>query len=254
MFDSLRSKKPDVGKIGIISYCDHLRTYAHVNHQYYANQNGYTYIYDAAPTLQEPFKNKIEKILKFLDLFDWVFWIDDDAFFLQYNQPLEKFVQKKSQHDLIFCKSPINTADGNKWTYLSSGNFFMKNTPKVREFLQAILDGSREIAKENWDEKTMGMYGHGEQEIMVYLLTHDERFNDPSFHTRYPYTAFNTRPFHFRKKSSEHFLVHFTNVGKHQQALDFAKKFSLSPALIPQKGFDAFHGVGIPGRDIGVAD
>lgn len=243
-----RGRGEGVGRVGIVSYCDHLRTYAHVNHQYYAERHGYTYIYDIAPTHHTPYKNKAEKLLKFLDLFDWVFWIDDDAFFLQYDVPLEPFIEDKPGYDLIYCESPVNTVtkeDGERWTYLSSGNFFMKNTPKVREFLQAVIDGSRDVAKENWDEETMGFYGHGEQEIMVYLLTKDERFNGPQFHTRYTYEAFNTRPFHFKKTPDEHFLVHFTNHDKHQQALEFAARFSLSPALIPQADFDTFQGVGV---------
>lgn len=240
-----------MSKIGIVSYCDHLRTYAHLNHQYYANQHAYYYIYDIAPTLHTPYKNKIEKLLKLLDLFDWVFWIDDDAFFLQYNTPLEKFIKKREEYDLIFCKSPINQG---KWTYLSSGNFFLKNTPKVRSFLEAVLEGSRDTAAETWNEKKMGFFGHGEQEIMIYLLTHDERFNDKRFHTRYSYKAFNTRPFHFNKKISEHFLVHFTDINKHQQVLDFAQKFELSDALIPKSEFNKFHGIGKPGTFTGVAD
>lgn len=237
--------------IGIVSYCDHLRTYAHVNHQFYAEQHGYHYIFDIAPTHYAPFKNKIEKLLKLLDLFDWVFWIDDDAFFLQYDRPLSDFIKKHHNYDLIFCKSPIN--QGN-WTYLSSGNFFLKNTAHVREFLHACLETEIETAKSAWHEETTGLFTNGDQDVMVHLLHHDSRFNTDTFHTRLPYKAFNSRPFHFKKRPSEHFLVHFTGNNKHQQALDFAQKFSLSPALIPKADFDTYYGIGEPGTTTGFAD
>lgn len=238
-------------KIGIISYCDHLRTFAHVNHKYYASKHNYHYIFDISPTLNSPFKNKIEKILELLDLFEWVFWIDDDAFFLQYDKPLDQFIKGKEQYDLIFCKSPIN--EGN-WTYLSSGNFFLKNTPKVKEFLTACLDTNLEQAKEAWDEEKFGLFTNGDQDVMVYLLQFDPRFNSELFHARYEYDKFNTREFHFKNKSNEHFLVHFTGTEKQQQTLDFAKKFSLSAALIPAHAFNAYQGKGNPATEKGFAD
>lgn len=227
-------------RLGIISYCDHIRTYAHVNHQFYANYHGYTYINDIAPTHHSPFKNKIEKILKYMDLFDYVFWIDDDAFFLQYDKPLLDFVAKNKKYDLIFCKSPINQG---KWTYLSSGNFFMKSNKKTRDFLESCLQTDLETIRPQWNEDEDGMFTNGDQDIMVHLLKRDNRFNAPNFHTCLNYIKFNTRAFHFEESSAEHFLVHFTGEHKGQQSLDFAKKYALSKGLIPQKDYDSFKGI-----------
>ena len=227
-------------RIGIISYCDKVRTYANVNHQYYASKHGYTYIYDIAPTTHGVFKNKVEKILKYLDLFDWVFWIDDDAFFMQYNKPLSEFIGRHSRHDLIFCKSPLNEG---KWTYLSSGNFFIKNNKKTKEFLRSILDTDLEVAAKSWDEDKYGLYTRGDQDIMVHLLHNDSRFNGNKFHTTLEYDQFNSRPFHFKNKADDQFLVHFTGEEKNRQALDFAKNFQLSPALIPVSDFEGRQGI-----------
>ena len=231
-------------KLGIISYCDHFRTFAHINHQYYADKHGYHYIFDAAPTHRGPYHNKIEKLLKFLDLFEWVFWIDDDGFFTQYDQPLEKFLKGHEDKDLVFCKSPENVDDkGNPiWTYLSSGNFFMKNTPRVREFLEACLAMTPEEIRDQWDSKKFGHFTNGDQDIMVHLLHNDERFMHENFHVCLPYEKFNTRPFHFKKKSNEHFLVHFTGNDKHGQAVTFGERLGLSHALIPQEAYEQYKG------------
>lgn len=238
-------------RLGIVSYCDHLRTYAHVNHQYYAEKHGYTYINDISPTHHTPFKNKIEKLLKLMDLFDYVFWIDDDAFFLQYDKPLTDFITRNKKYSLIYCKSPVNEG---KWTYLSSGNFFMKSNRKTREFLERCLTAELDDIRPDWNETEEGLFTNGDQDIMVHLLKRDSAFSSPRFHICLPYENFNTRPFHFKKKSNEHFLVHFTGNNKQQQALEFAKKFKLSPALIPQEAFDAYHGKGHPGQTTGFAD
>lgn len=227
--------------IGIISYCNFVRTYASVNHQFYADAHDYTYIYDISPTKNDVFKNKIEKILKLLDLFDWVFWIDDDAFFLDYSKRLEPFIDNApSKAELIYCTSPVN--EGKK-TYLSSGNFFLKNTKRVKQFLQACLDADLEDTKSRWDEQELGHFTNGDQDIMVDLLMNDGRFNSRTFHAILPFEYFNTRPFHFEKSYNEHFLVHFTGNNKQDQVIDFAKKFNLSPALIPAESFDSYYGI-----------
>lgn len=235
-------------KIGIISYCDKIRTYASVNHQYYADRHGYTYIYDIAPTHQEVFKNKVEKLLKLIDLFDYVFWIDDDAFFTNFSQPLEPFIKKGKNADLIYCASPINNGI---WTYISSGNFFLKNNRKTKAFLQAILDTPLEEVERNWDKERYGHYTIGDQDIMTHLLFTDKRFSGRNFHTVLPFEEFNTRPFHFKKSLNEHFLVHFTGKEKYQQSLDFAKRFEMSPAIIPTKEYQFYKGIYWPANEQG---
>lgn len=227
--------------IGIVSYCNFVRTYASVNHQFYSENHGYTYIYDISPTRNDVFKNKIEKILKLIDLFDWVFWIDDDAFFTKYSTPLTPFIDNSPpKAELIFCTSPVN--EGKK-TYLSSGNFFLKSTKHVKEFLQACLDADLENTRYRWDDEKFGHFTNGDQDIMVDLLMNDARFNSRSFHAILPFGYFNTRPFHFEKNYDEHFLVHFTGNNKQDQVIAFANKFNLSPALIPKESFDKYFGI-----------
>lgn len=229
-------------RIGIISYCDNIRTLAHVNHQYYADKNNYTYIYDIAPTTNGVFKNKVEKILKYLDLFDYIFWIDDDAFFTQYKARLEPLIDlAKPGTPLVFCSSPVNPDGG--WTYLSSGNFFIKNSPETVEWLRTVLKTDLKSVEKKWDTERNGLFTKGDQDIMTHLLQNDKRFNNESFHTVLDYTHFNTRPYHVKKKPSEFFLVHFTGTEKYQQSLDFAKKYKLSDALIPVKEYKKYKGI-----------
>lgn len=229
--------------IGIISYCDKIRTYASVNHQYYADIHGYTYIYDISPTKNSVFKNKIEKILKLLPLFDYIFWIDDDAFFTKYDVSLESLIEDSKKYDLVFCKSPMNEG---KWTYLSSGNFFIKNTKKSIQFLKDIINTPLEESRENWRQDVFGMFTNGDQDIITYLLFNDPSYSKPSFHTILPYETFNTRPFHFKESPSEHFLVHFTGTDKFSQSLMFAQKYNLSPAITPLNTYDDYKGIFSP--------
>lgn len=214
-------------KIGIISYCDHVRTYAHFNHQAYADQHGYTYIFDIAPTKHATYFAKIDKIAKFLEFFDWVFWVDDDAFFTDFNQKLEDVISQYPQPDFIFCKSPINKEN---WTHISSGNFFIKNSPIAHKFLAELHNVDIERVEKWWDPKRFGVFTRGDQDAIVYLL-HMQR-PVPEY-TILDFNRFNNRPFHYKDDLGEHFIVHFTGGNKRGQVQEFAKRFDVQEDLIP---------------------
>lgn len=232
-------------KLGIVSYCDKLRTYAHCNHQVYAERNGYTYIFDIAPTKRTQHATeldyfaKISKLLKFLDLFDRIFWIDDDAFFTDFSRKLEPIIALHPDADLIFCKSPINEEGG--WTFISSGNFFLRNTPATRSFLEALLTVDMEKVKSWWESSKYGIFTNGDQDAMVYLLEGPRKL--PLKYVRLEYEHFNTRPSHFTDRLDEHLLVHFTGGAKRQQAQVFGRRFGLDEDIIPYDIRAAFLGV-----------
>lgn len=228
-------------KVGIISYCDKVRTYASVNHQYYANRHNYTYIYDIAPTKERVFKNKIEKILKYLDLFDWILWIDDDAFFINTDKKITDFINANRKCNFVFCNSPV--VNGN-WTYLNSGVFFVKNTQQSKDFLRAALSLDLDAVKQSWDGSRYGLFTNGDQDIITHLLHNDRRFNRARFHTVLDYTNFNSRPNHFTTDSSsdQHFIAHFAG-HKKEDVFMLASDLNLSPALIRHDSFAEFNGV-----------
>lgn len=209
-------------KILVLSYCDSIRTKCIINHASYCDAQGYEYIYDIAPTSQTGFFSKIEKILKFLPYFDYVFWIDDDAFFMQFDKKLEDFIN--TDKDFIFCASPVN--DG-RWTYLSSGNFFIKNTASSTKLLQQVLNTSLEKVETWWDVEKFGDFTRGDQDVIVYCLQHSR---DASYKIL-EYSAFNSRPYHFINRCDEHFLVHFTGHKKQLMATQFAKRFQIEDHL-----------------------
>ncbi|GHG56161.1 hypothetical protein GCM10011331_23380 [Flavimobilis marinus] len=233
--------------IGIISYCDHLRTRAHINHQAYASRHGYTYIFDVAPTVERKFGAKLEKIQKLTPLFDWTFWIDDDAFFMQHDRALREFLPKDPRTALVFCESPINKG---KKTWISSGNFLIRRTARTSRFLRDVARTPMDVVEAWWDVDRLGYFTRGDQDAMVYQLLTNPVYRRPGFVRRLPYTAFNTRPFHFQSKPDEHFLVHFTGDDKGTQAAAFAGRFGLSEALVPWSVEDRYQMRYVPARRI----
>lgn len=231
-------------RVGIISYCDRLRTNAHVNHEVYARVHGYTYIFDIAPVSEPPqhkkFFLKIEKIRKFLPLFDWVFWIDDDAFFMGRKTKLTSFIERFPDSTLIFCASP-RVSDN--WTWMSSGSMFIKNSPLGRQLIDAVMETDLQEVKSWWDADRFGMWTGGDQDAIVYQLMTNPLFQQEGFYARLEPREFNSRPWHFVNGAFENFLLHFTGNDKGRQALEFARKWDLSDALTYHKEVKRLRGL-----------
>lgn len=219
-----------MSRLLIISYCDRIRTNAHVNHARYAKEHGHEYIFDISPTEHTHFTAKIEKIKKLLQYSEWLFWIDDDAYFVDFNKDIAEYIDDNKE--LIFCASP---KDSGVFTWLSSGNFFLKNTPAVHALLDACLTTDLNTVKEWWNPETFGKFTNGDQDAIVYQMHHHQEWKSMTDKwSILPFQEFNSRPRHFLKAPDEHFLVHFVGNKKHLQVMDFAKQMNLAEDLSPQ--------------------
>lgn len=235
MADALKQRKLP---ILILSGADRLRFPTMLNHKVYADTHGYRYRFDLTPSrgVNRPYFHKIAKIADALADADWIFWIDDDAAFTQLDVRLESIVPEmlNPELDVIFCKSPVNPEGG--WTYLSSGNFLIRNSPGARQLIANVGEELLPEIEKWWDGERFGMFTGGDQDILVYLIVTDPRFQKTT--GRLEYQRFNTRPYHFSDRLTEHFLVHFTNQpdrSKEDQMVEFANKFSLTPFMVPRQ-------------------
>ena len=121
----------------IVSGSSRVRTAAPLNHALYAAAIGVPYFFDVAPTrVDRIYFHKLEVIRAYLPLAEWLFWIDDDAFFTDFRVDLRQFLADVGERDLVFCKSPVNPRGG--WTWMSSGQFFIRNTPQTLDLLDAV--------------------------------------------------------------------------------------------------------------------
>lgn len=211
------------GRIGILSgYYPGLRFNSPVNHRLYASRHGYRYIFDSTPRFDKrTYMRKLEAVLEYIELFDWLFWIDDDAYFTDSSIPLERFIDLAPHADLIVCKSP-STKD--IFTRISSGQFLIRNTPLARRFIQeALATDLSEVQK--WWKSHLGMFTKGDQDAMVYLLESQPDFAAP-FCSILDHNNFNNRGFEYKKQLSEHFLVHFTGKQKIRDKAFFCQRMA----------------------------
>ena len=222
---------PGRPRIGIISgYYPGLRFNSQVNHKAYADLHGYWYIFNSSPE-RDPrsYFRKIETLIRYLDLFDWVFWIDDDAYFTRFDTPLDAFIAEAGPSDLVICRSPSTKK---LFTKFSAGQFLLRNTPRAHAFLRALLEVDLSRVRAFWRED-LGYYSEGDQDAMVYLSETDPRFSG-DFIRILDHQAFNNRDFEFQARLDEHFLVHFTGQAKVASKAAFCQRLGVNPYLVPE--------------------
>ena len=118
------------------AYDDNIKAYAEYSrllNAMYAREKGYTYIsfeYDLVPVFISVYYNKIiavDSVLKDQRNFDWVLYIDSDAAVSNFNHKIEDIVARHNGKEIIIAQ------DSNG---VNNGVFLIKNTDKMKEFLQ----------------------------------------------------------------------------------------------------------------------
>jgi hypothetical protein len=226
----------------IVSGSSRVRTAASLNHALYAAHHDIPYFFDAGPSkVDSIYFHKLHVIRRYLPLAEWLFWIDDDAFFTDFEVDLRRFLADAGERELVFCKSPVNPRGG--WTWMSSGQFFIRNTPDMAALLDAVLGTDLAAVKAWWDPDTYGLFTNGDQDAFVYGL----QGPDPRWRERFaqlPPDAFNNRPYHYEQRLDEHFICHFALPGAHRPKADligeFAERLGTNQALCPPELFEPY--------------
>src|SRR4051794_22377744 len=147
---------------------------SYVNHRVYCDRHGYTYVYCNWPTrARNPYFNKLEYLRHYYRHFEFLFWIDDDAFFMDLDKSLEQYLPSSDQF-LSICASP----DYKKiHTYVSSGQFALRCSDVGRTFLDDVTRVDLDAVK-RWWQPELGFFSNGDQDAMVYLLRTKPEYAD----------------------------------------------------------------------------
>src|SRR5262245_3084233 len=126
-------------KISIVSGSSRPKFDSPANHHAYAVRHGYGYRFDLGPhpMVPRPPYFKLGAVAQALPSCDWLFWLDDDAFFTDLDRPLETIVGALDPHLLVaFCGAPVNPRG--LTTFLNSGAFFIRSCADALVFLDAV--------------------------------------------------------------------------------------------------------------------
>lgn len=179
----------------IISGADSHRYNAHINHQRYADIRGIDYKFHLSSGLPNPFFTKCYAILNSFDKgYDYVLWIDDDAFFIDHAWDCLS-VFKNNPEDVIVTQGRTNKKSG--ITLFNNGIMFIKNTKTMQDLFSTIPNTDWNEMKSNWKTEWGPCEGN-DQPRMIYLTQ-----------TRYPhavkildYPGFNAHEITFKQRKN----------------------------------------------------
>lgn len=176
-----------------------------VNHKVYADKYNYTYINCNWPNkVKNPYLNKIYYILEYIDYFDYIFWIDDDAFFWDFDRDIMDFIPE-NECLFSFCKSPEYKE---LKTFLSSGQFLFKVNIETKTFFKELLNISLSAVKEWWTPD-LGYFSNGDQDIIIYMFKNYPQYQNK--YKLYDYKEFNSRYDNlYGIDKHTPFILHFT--------------------------------------------
>lgn len=218
----------------IVSASSRVRTAAPLNHRIYAEHVGLPCVFDLSPsTVDRIYLHKVEALLRLLPRAEWLFWIDDDAFFTDFRVDLRRFLDGTGDHDLVFCRSPVNPEGG--WTWMSTGQFFIRRCDAAFQLLEAVAAADLDEVRAWWDPAAYGLFTNGDQDALVHRLMGPDADRWRDRYLRLPSEAFNSRPYHYERRLDEHFLCHFAVPGGRPKAeviAEFAERIGTTPALV----------------------
>jgi len=221
-----------------------IRTAAPINHRIYADRIGVPYVCDIAPSpVPQLSLHKIDILRRLLPSAEWVFWIDDDAFFTDHSIDLRRFLDGTEGRDLVFCRSPINPCGG--WAWMSAGQLFIRRSQAMMDLLDAVLATDLAVVRAWWRADEYGIFTNGDQDAIVYHLMGPDRQWRDRF-VRLPWHLFNSRPYHYQRRLDEHFICHFAVPGgrpKTELIAEFVKRMDTTPALCPADLFEPYRAV-----------
>jgi mannan polymerase II complex MNN10 subunit len=153
-------------KIAIVTLFDHnyseLAKMSIKNKIEYANKHNYDFIYfdDVIDKTRPPQWSKVKAVESILKDYDWVWWIDIDALIMEFDIMLESLID--DDYDMIFTS--------NKYSYLSSGSCFFKNTHISFDFLKDCYDLKLDCLK----DVNVSVFDHEQQSMRQLILNVDK--------------------------------------------------------------------------------
>ena len=205
--------KVKTNSVIIISGGNSYRFQADINHKNYAVRQSIDYEFYLNKNLENPYFTKCYAILdSFNKGYDYVIWIDDDAFFINYDWEC-CFIFKENKHDIIVTQD--REKKGKDSNLFNNGIMFLRNTNKTKELFRLIPHITKKEMCKNWKPQ-WGSKSNQDQSRMIYLT--QAKF-DTSLKI-VPYPGFNAHEFTFKQKdflNTKPPIVHFAGNNKQEK-------------------------------------
>ena len=198
----------------VMLYTPNISSYSSITEQInrqYCNKWGYDLkvYYDILIPNKAPTWSKLQAIKNILSNYDYIFWIDSDAFFNNHDIQLENFILPT--HDMFICDDLPNNVPG-QHCLINAGTILLKNTKFIQDFIDFWLTYDGKYNNELYHEQT----------VLDYMIKNNI-FNCKTKIKIYEAKAFNSI---FGEFHDDDFIIHMMGLDE-QSRINIAKQFIL---------------------------
>ena len=231
-----------VPRIGIVSGGDEIRLRSYVNHAIYAREHGLDYRVETGidPHIVTKFDYKVSIIRRLLPHYEWLVWMDDDAYFTDFDATnitdLVAAAEEDGQ-DLVLAEGPLEP--NGFWSRINTGVMIIRNSDVGRALVEAMATADLATVRAWWDEDRDGLFTNGDQDQMWWAIRtggHEDLVRIVGHH------ELNSRGHYYEHNLSDAFVMHFTGYpDKELGVARFADRFGVGQELVPEALLDKYH-------------
>lgn len=224
-------------RICIVSGGSHVRFLSYLNHRTFALEHGFHHRLEISlgTGITSPYWHKFLAIENVLPEFDWILWIDDDAFFTKWSEnSILTLVQEAERENKFFVVSEGPVEEGGVWSRINTGVMLVRNDPRSWKLLAKSRTIDLDTVRDWWSDERDGIFTSGDQDTIWWTLRNNQELNEG--HTIVGHRQLNSRAQHYGASLADATIVHFPGPGdKDLRIATFGQRFEMGQSLIPSQ-------------------
>lgn len=228
-------------RICLTSGGDEIRLRSYVNHTIYAREHGLDYRLECGldTGITNKFFYKTSIVRRLLPLYDWIVWIDDDAFFTDFDaDTIRRLINEaeRSEQFLVIAEGPEEP--NGFWSRINTGVFLVKNDERGRRLLDLMTGVDLAEVRAWWEDDRDGVFTGGDQDQMWWALSTHGFLESTKI---VGHRELNSRGHYYDNSLGDAFVMHFA--GHRDKPLGiarFADRFGIGHELVPDHLLDKY--------------
>lgn len=227
--------------ICLVSGGDEIRLRSYVNHTIFAREHGLDYRLECGLDIgvANKFFYKTSIIRRVLGRYDWIAWIDDDAFFTDFARDTIGDLVRSADaagHFMVIAEGPEEP--NGFWSRINTGVVLLRNDERSRSLLEAMHMASLDAVREWWDDDRDGLFTNGDQDQMWWALHQLELIDGVEI---VGHRELNSRGHYYDTSLTDAAVMHFCgHRDKPLGILRFADRFDVGQELVPSNLLDRY--------------
>lgn len=228
-------------RICIVSGGDEIRSRAYVNHAVYAREYGLDYRLECglAEDVNNAFFFKTAIQRRILPLYDWIVWLDDDAWITDFSRERFRCLARRADEAgkfMVACANPLEP--NGSWSSFNSGVVMLKNCVRTSQYFALMTEDNCSLVADWWDRENHGWPAGGDQDLSIWALDQTDLASDVLW---VDHRELNSRWQYYTHGLDDAFILHFCgHWDKDLSRVIIAKRFNIGQELVPEVLLDKY--------------